>query len=148
MGVNAVDGEDGITGSQPCLLCRPAFVGVGDAGVFSVELDESAYATVFAGGHEFIVFDFRFRDEHGVGIQAFEHGVDGGFVEFSRVDFVNIVQVQLPKQAVVDIETLGDLEVVLLFLSHTSDGHHHAHQQINPKPISHLIFYVLNISKF
>ena len=103
MGVHAVDFQDDVTSLKTSLLRRPSLVRVGDPDVFAVILDQSTDATVFARGHELVAFDFRLRNEDGVGVQSAKHGIDGSLVEFGRVDLVHIVQVQLPEEAVVNV---------------------------------------------
>ena len=116
LAVHAVHLQDGVASDDARFLCRPTFVGVGDAGELAVVLDDGADAAVFACGHELGVLDVRLGDEDRVGVEAFEHGLDGSLVEFARVDFVDIVEVQLTEETVVDVEAFGDFEVVLLLL--------------------------------
>ena len=82
----------------------------------SVTVAVMVQVPVFSSGHELGVFDVRLGDEDRVWVEAIEHGLDGRLVEFAWVDFVDIVEVELTKEAVVDVEALGDLEVVLLLL--------------------------------
>ena len=102
--VDPVDGKDGVTSLEACFLSWPALVGIGDTGVFAIVLDDGTDTAVFTSGHELIGLDFRFGDEHGIGIEPLQHGVDGGFVELCWVDLIHIVQVQFPEQAVVDVD--------------------------------------------
>ena len=103
MGIHAVDFQDDVTSLKTSLLRRPSLVRVGDPDVFAVILDQSADATIFTRGHELVALDFRFWDEDGIGVQTAEHGIDGGLVEFSGVDLIDIVQVQLPEEAVINV---------------------------------------------
>ena len=84
-------------------------------------MDQGSNAAIFARGHKPRVFDVRLGDEHRIGVKAIEHGFDGGFVQLTRVDFVDIVEVQLTEEAVVDVEALGDFEVILLLLGEEAE---------------------------
>ena len=93
VGVYAVDGDDGVASLEACFLSWPSLVWIRDASVFAVILDQGTNAAVFAGGHQLVVFNFRLGDKHGVRVHLLEHGVDGGLVQFRRVDLVYVIQV-------------------------------------------------------
>ena len=85
-------------------------------------MDDSADATVLARGHELGVLDVRLWDEDRIWVKTIEHGFDGSLIEFAWVDFIDIIEVELAQEAVIDVEALGNFEVVLFLLGDEAQG--------------------------
>ncbi len=109
--------------SQARLFCRFAFQKVDHHGLAGgVGFHAGPNTSVFSGLHETDVFHFGFGEVPGVRIQLRQHGLNARFHQFSRGEFVHVIDVQFAERRLHDFELFGHLEIVV-FDGHRSQQH-------------------------